>query len=104
MFIDDNDTVFSFPSCLDRTIDHTGRTVTLIAEAGKKVACHVWISPLFNDLYPGTIHTEGNTVFCLAGNRTAVTTDAPSKINDHRVVFFVHPVLHISLLEGSLFL
>jgi hypothetical protein len=52
MFIDDNDSIILFPGSLDRTIDHTGWMVALIAEAWEKVSRNVWIFSLFDNLYP----------------------------------------------------
>jgi hypothetical protein len=57
MLIDDDDPVFPLPGSLYRAIDHAGRVVTLIAEAGKEVACRVRVFSLFNYLHPGAIHS-----------------------------------------------
>jgi hypothetical protein len=94
MFIDDDDSIFPFPGCLHRAVDHAGRVVALIAEGGKKVACCVWILPFFDNLHPGAKHSQGNMVLCLAGNRTAVATDASSEIDDHRIPFLAHGIPH----------
>jgi hypothetical protein len=55
VFIDDDDSVLLFPGGLDRTIDDAGRMVALIAERGKKMACDVRVSSLFDDLHPRAI-------------------------------------------------
>jgi hypothetical protein len=99
MFIDDDDAIFPFPGRLDRTVDHARRVVTLIAEGGEKVPRRVRILPLFDNLHPGTEHPQGNMVFCLAGDGTAMATDTPSKIDHHRIPLLVHPVLRF--LHGN---
>jgi hypothetical protein len=52
MLVNDHNPVFPLPGCLDRTINHTGGMIALIAKRGQEVACDVWVLPLFNNLYP----------------------------------------------------
>lgn len=52
MFIDDHDSIFPFPGCLDWAIDDTRRMLALIAKGGEEVACDVGVPPLFNNLHP----------------------------------------------------
>jgi hypothetical protein len=94
VFVDDDDAVFPLPGCLDRAVDDAGRTITLVAEAGEKVAGDIGVPPLFDDLHPGAIHAKGNAIFRLAGHRTAVTANAPPEIDDHGISFFVGRGFH----------
>jgi hypothetical protein len=54
MLVNDDDPVFPLPGRLNRTVDHTGGVIALVAEVGKKVTRDVGVFPLFNNLDPGT--------------------------------------------------
>ncbi len=87
VFVNDHDPVFPLPGCLDRTIDDTGRMVALIAQGGQEVARDIGVFPLFNNLHPRAENSQGNTIFRLAGNRTAMATDASPEIDHHGISF-----------------
>jgi len=56
VLVDDHDSVFLLPGGLDRTVDDTGRAVTLVTERREKVARDVGVLSLFDHLHPGTKH------------------------------------------------
>jgi hypothetical protein len=97
VLVNNNDPIFPLPGRLDRTVDDARGVFTLIAEIGKKVARDVGIPSFFNHLYPGAIDADGNAVFCLAGDRAAMTADATPEIDDHPVfLLFDFALLHLS--------
>jgi hypothetical protein len=57
VLVNDNNPIFPLPRGLNRTVDHAGRVIALIAEAWKKVAGDIGIFPLFNNLDPGAKYT-----------------------------------------------
>jgi hypothetical protein len=59
----------------------------LIAEIRKKVPRNIRIPSFFNNLYPRAVDPDGNAVFSLTGNRTAMATDATPEIDDHPILF-----------------
>jgi hypothetical protein len=52
VFVNDNDSIFPLPCCLDGTIDDTRWMIALIAKGGEEVACDIGVLPLFNNLHP----------------------------------------------------
>jgi hypothetical protein len=89
MFINDDDPVFSLPSRLNRTIDDTGGVITLIAEVREKVSRNIRILSFLNNLDPRPEDSYRNAVFCLTGDRTAMTADAASEVDHHAKSFMI---------------
>ena len=52
MFVDDDNPVFPFPGCLNRTVDDTRRGIALVTKRREKVARDVWIPTLFDNFHP----------------------------------------------------
>jgi len=96
VFVNHNDPIFPLPSRLNRAVDDTGGVITLIAEVGKKVTGDIGILSFFNHFYPGAIDSYWNAVFCLAGDRTGMATDATPEIDHHPVPFLLDfALLHL---------
>jgi hypothetical protein len=54
MLVNNDNPIFPLPGGLNRTVDHAGGVVALIAETGKKVPGDVGVFPFFNNFDPGT--------------------------------------------------
>jgi len=87
VLVNNNDPILPLPGRLNRTIDDTGGMITLITEIGKKVTGDIRILSFFNNLYPGTIDSYRNAIFCLTGDRTAMAADATPEIDHHPIPF-----------------
>jgi hypothetical protein len=98
MLIDDDDAVFPPPGGLDRTVDDTGRTLTLVAERREEVTRDVRVLSFFDNLHPGAKHSRGDAVLRFAGDGTAVAADTAPQIDHHRIPFlFCRVLFHWSL-------
>jgi hypothetical protein len=65
-----------------RTDLNAGRIVAMVAAQDSKVAGRVRKRSLFDVLDPGTIDSDGNTMFCFACHRAGVATNAAMLVND----------------------
>jgi hypothetical protein len=98
VFVDDHDPIFPLPSRLNRTIDDTGRMITLIAEVGEKVSSNIRIFSFLYNLYPRPKDSYRNTIFGLTGDRTTVATNTAPQVDHHgKPLLCPHILLHLYL-------
>lgn len=80
-----DDAVGPLEKCNSRTDFDAGSIVAVIASENTEVKAGVRERPLFDVLYPRTIHTDGNIVLFLAGHGAGMTADTARLIDEESV-------------------
>jgi hypothetical protein len=84
--IEINDAIIATMQGLNRADIDTGRFRAMVAPKNSKISSAVGKCSLFNIFHPGAVYSEGYLVFRFTCDRTRMTSDTLSGINNETVI------------------
>jgi hypothetical protein len=91
VLVEVDDPVLTVKKCARGADAYTGSVFAVVAAQNGEVAPHIRKGSLLDVLNPGAKVPQRNLVFCFAGDRAGVASDAAPIINDEAIVHDFNP-------------